>query len=205
MRKVVDAYPDLDIPFRRAIAAGAPRDDARRPSYEQSWSKPARHVRPVDRASRGARPRAIAAAVVVVAGVTAIIGLRERIVRVWPPSAAVYAALRLPVNPIGLELRGLHSKIVIEGSRRVLTIEGEIVNLRRAANLAPPIALTVRGEDGQAKYAWTTPAPKSKLEAGEKIAFRARLASPPTDGADVLARFAGLEQTARSNERGHAE
>jgi hypothetical protein len=53
----------------------------------------------------------------------------------------------------------------------------------------------VRGEDGQAKYAWTTRAAKSRLEPGETIAFRA-LASPPESGADVLVRFSSLEEAA---------
>jgi hypothetical protein len=60
----------------------------------------------------------------------------------------------------------------------------------------PPVALTVLGADGQAKYAWTTPAPKARLEAGETIAFRARLAAPPAEGADVLVRFASAEPKA---------
>jgi hypothetical protein len=100
----------------------------------------------------------------------------------------------LPVNLAGLELRDLHSRIVLDGSRKVLTIEGEIVNLRRQANRVPPVALTVRGENGLDRYAWTTQAPKSRLQPGEKIAFRARLASPPEDGADVLVRFAKLDE-----------
>jgi hypothetical protein len=124
----------------------------------------------------------------------ALIGMRASIVRVLPIAAPAYAALGLPVNLIGLDLRNVRSRIVTEGTRRVLTIEGEIANLRRESRLAPPVALTVRGENGQAKYAWTTQAPKARLEGGETIAFRARLASPPADGADVLVRFAKVEE-----------
>jgi hypothetical protein len=114
--------------------------------------------------------------------------------RVLPIAAPAYAAIGLPVNLIGLELRNVRSRIVTEGARKVLTIDGEIANLRRESLRAPPVALTVRGENGQAKYAWTTQAPKARLEGGETIAFRARLASPPADGADVLVRFAKVEE-----------
>ncbi len=52
----------------------------------------------------------------------------------------------------------------------------------------------MRGPNGLDRYAWTAPTPKSRLEGGEKIAFRARLASPPEDGAEVLVRFAKFEE-----------
>jgi hypothetical protein len=181
---------------RREIAAEAASEYAREPSYDELWRDP-RRAAPIEQ-TRPTRPDhlpAIAAIAAVVLGVMALIGMREKIVRVLPPAAAVYSAAGLPVNLAGLELRDLRSRIVLDGPRKVLTIEGEIVNIRREANRVPPVALTVRGENGLSRYAWTAPAPKSRLEAGEKIAFRARLASPPHDGADVLVRFAKLEET----------
>jgi hypothetical protein len=75
----------------------------------------------------------------------------------------------------------------------VLTIEGEIVNLRREPNCLPRVALTVRANNGLDRYSWTIPAPKARLEARETIAFRARLSSPPPDGAAVVARFASAK------------
>jgi hypothetical protein len=93
-------------------------------------------------------------------------------------------------------LREVRSHIEMDGARKVLAVEGEIANVRRESRSVPPVALTVRGEDGQAKYAWTMRAAKSRLEPGETIAFRARLAAPPESGADVLVRFSSLEETA---------
>jgi hypothetical protein len=127
----------------------------------------------------------------------AAVGYREKIVRLAPKLAPAYAELGLPVNLAGLELRSVRTQISRDGERNVLTIEGEIVNLRPAPNQVPPVALTVRGANGQPKYAWTTKAPKTKLDGGETIAFRARLASPPEGGTDVLVRFAGLEGAKR--------
>jgi hypothetical protein len=37
------------------------------------------------------------------------------------------------------------------------------------------------------------PAPRSRLEGAEKIAFVARLAAPPEDGTEVAVRFAEAE------------
>jgi hypothetical protein len=174
------------------IAAEATSEFARGPSYEELWLEPRRPAREASAAQRSRLPL-IFAIISVIIGAMALIGLRERIVRVAPLSAAFYSTIGLPVNLAGLELRSLRSQIVMDGARKVLTIEGEIVNLRREANRVPPMALTVRGENGLDKYAWTEPAPKARLAPGEIIAFRARLASPPPDGADVLVRFAKAE------------
>jgi hypothetical protein len=137
-----------------------------------------------------------AAVVAILMGVSALIALRDKIVDVAPPAAKAFAAIGLPVNLAGLELREVRSHIEMDGARKVLAVEGEIANTRRESRSVPPVALTVRGEDGQAKYAWTTRAAKSRLEPGETIAFRARLASPPESGADVLVRFSSLEEAA---------
>jgi hypothetical protein len=189
---------DIDVFSRRDIAAEPISEHARRPSYDELWRNQHRQSVEIDsplprRASASSVVTLLAAGI----AVTALIGMREKVVRVMPSAAAVFSMIGLPVNLAGLELRSLRSQLFVDGSRKVLTIEGEIVNLRREANRVPSVALTVRGGNGQDKYSWTTPAPKARLEAGETIAFRARLASPPPDGADVLARFASAESESR--------
>jgi hypothetical protein len=180
------AFQSLDI------AAEATSEYARGPSYDELWRDPRRPTQETP-AMRRSRLPVVVAIISVILGAMALIALREKIVRIAPLSATFYSGIGLPVNLAGLELRSLKSQIVIDGVRKVLTIEGEIVNLRREANRVPPMALTVRGENGLDKYAWTEPAPKARLEPGETIAFRARLASPPPDGANVLVRFASAE------------
>ena len=130
------------------------------------------------------------AVVATLIGAMALIGLRDRIVSIAPLAAAPYAVLGLPVNLDGLALADLRSRVSLEGARKVLLVEGEIVNLRRDAKSVPPLALSVRGADGRDEYAWTTRPPKARLDAGERVAFHARLVSPPEDGAEVLVHFA---------------
>ncbi|KAF2991716.1 hypothetical protein OGR47_08600 [Methylocystis sp. MJC1] len=175
------------------IAAEASSEFSRTPSFDELWGRP---MRPVARqAPEVKRDRApiVAAIIAIIIGATAMIAMRERIVRIAPPLATTYRALGMPVNLAGLELRDVRSRIVMDGARRVLVTEGEIVNIRRDRNAVPAISLAVRGTNGLDRYRWTAPAPKSRLDAGEKIAFRARLASPPEDGAEVLVRFAKLD------------
>lgn len=170
----------------------------REPPHEDLWRRAARpaarDLPPVERD----RWPIIATIVAIILGVSALIALRERIVRVFPPFAAAYRLIGVPVNLAGLELRDLRARIVTEGARKVLVTEGEIVNIRRSPNRAPPLTLSVRGANGRDRYVWTAPTPKARLEPGETIAFRARLASPPEDGTDVLVRFAKAEEPGRS-------
>ena len=191
--------PEIDLPEidPAEISAEASSESRRAPTYEELWREPRRLAASVSAAPlpRDRLP-GWAAVVAILMGVSALIALREKIVDVAPPAAKVFAAIGLPVNLAGLELREVHSHIEMDGARKVLAVEGEIANMRRESRPVPPVALIVRGEDGQAKYAWTTRAAKSRLEPGETIAFRARLASPPESGADVLVRFSSLEEAA---------
>jgi hypothetical protein len=179
------------------ISAEASSESPRAPTYEELWREPRRLAASISVAPAPKdRLPGWAAAVAILMGVSALIALREKIVDLAPPAAKVFAAIGLPVNLAGLELREVRSHIEMDGARKVLAVEGEIANMRRESRSVPPVALTVRGEDGQAKYAWTTRAAKSRLEPGETIAFRARLASPPESGTDVLVRFSSLEEAA---------
>jgi len=183
MRPLIKAVHDQDF--------GLPRDYAIEASVQAARiAAPSRELRkPKAGAAAAVAPKkpqktdgAWSAAILLLSLVTigmAAIGFREKIVRAAPALAPAYAGLGLPVNLLGLELRSVRSQIAQDGDRKLLTIEGEIVNLRRDQNRVPPVALTVRGANGQAKYAWTTSAPKTRLDGGETIAFRARLASPP--------------------------
>jgi hypothetical protein len=180
---------------RPACSAPAPHCDEW--DSASAWREPPREPEPLD----GRRERllpVIAAIIAILFGAMALIGMREKIVRIAPLATALYSAMGLRVNAAGLDLRGVTSKIVAEGAQKVLTVEGEIVNLRRSANRVPPMALAVRSADGRERYAWTAAAPKMRLAAGESVRFRARLASPPPEGTEVQVRFASLAETDKS-------
>ncbi|QGM98859.1 hypothetical protein [Methylocystis parvus] len=184
-----------DLSAKREIAAEASSDMLHAPSYDELWGRPSRAAaRDLPERKRDRWP-VFATIVAIIIGATALIAMRDRIVRIFPPLSTAYRAVGMPVNLAGLELRDVHSRIVMDGPRKVLVTEGEIVNIRREANRVPSITLAVRGANGLDRYTWSAPTPKPRLEAGEKVAFRARLASPPEDGADVLVRFAKLEET----------
>jgi len=135
-------------------------------------------------------PKAPVLALILVGLVGGAVLGRERIVAAAPATARLYAAAHLAVNPLGLDLKVLRSELVLNGSDQLLIVEGEILNRRVRDIEVPSLSLTVRGPDGLELYTWTNEPPRKTLAAAETARFRARLASPPAEGREVLVRFA---------------
>lgn len=132
---------------------------------------------------------AITIGAVVLTALMAVYGFRGAITRHLPAAGTAYAAVGLPVDTDGLALRDVHSALVAEGSETVLTLEGKIANLRNGATTIPALNVVVRGDTNVPLYTWTATAPKSKLEPGETVVFRSRLAEPPAAGRNVQVSF----------------
>jgi predicted Zn finger-like uncharacterized protein len=124
--------------------------------------------------------------------VAAFVLQRETFVALAPQTAKLYAALGLPVNLRGLEFASVNTAMGMDEDQPVLIVQGEIRNIRSASVDVPPIRVMLRGADGRDIYEWTADAPRTTLGTGETVVFRTRLASPPTDGRDVVVRFADL-------------
>jgi hypothetical protein len=119
-----------------------------------------------------------------------LVGGRTQVVMLAPATAPVYAALGLPVNLRQMDFENVVSRLTEEDGRQILVVEGEIRNLGQTPRAAPRMRLAVLDAQGNEIYTWTAAAQKSRLLAGEKASFRARLAAPPQDGRDVRVKFA---------------
>ena len=119
----------------------------------------------------------------------AAIGARATIVRFAPRTAALFETLGLPVNLKGLAIERVNAKVLADGERRILVVEGDLVNSGDRAEVARPLAVSVRDADGQQLYTWTTRAPQQEVGVNDRAAFVARLASPPVDAASVVVEF----------------
>jgi predicted Zn finger-like uncharacterized protein len=139
-----------------------------------------------------------AAGALLVALIAVLLLQRETIVRLAPQTARLYAALAMPVNLHGLEFDGLKTMMAMDEDQPMLIVQGEIRNIRPGAVDVPPIRVMLRTADGRDIYEWTADAPRTKLDSGQSVVFRTRLASPPTDGREVLVRFAELQPQASS-------
>jgi predicted Zn finger-like uncharacterized protein len=118
-----------------------------------------------------------------------LVGWRNDVVRILPQSASFYAMLGLPVNLRGLAFDSVTTTTEQHEGVPILVVEGSVVNDTRKIVDVPRLKFVVRNSANEEVYSWTAVAPRATLPPGEAVAFRSRLASPPTDGRDVLVRF----------------
>jgi predicted Zn finger-like uncharacterized protein len=118
-----------------------------------------------------------------------IVGWRRDIVRLLPQTASFYALLGLPVNLRGLVFDDVSTSTEQHDGVPILVVQGMIVNRTSASTGVPRLKLAVRNAAKQEIYAWTAAPPRTNLSAYQAVAFRTRLASPPSEAADVLVRF----------------
>jgi predicted Zn finger-like uncharacterized protein len=127
--------------------------------------------------------------VVLLAILLGALNWRTAMVRHFPQTASLYAAIGLPVNLRGLFFQDVKSTVDFQDGVSVLVVEGTIVNLTTRTLEVPRLRLALRNDTGHEVYAWTALPPKTTLGSGNGLPFRAKLASPPPDGRDVIVRF----------------
>lgn len=118
-----------------------------------------------------------------------LVGWRNDVVRILPQTASFYSMLGLPVNLRGLALDSVSTTTEQHEGVPILVVEGSVVNNTRKIVDVPRLKFVVRNAANEEVYSWTAVAPRAALPPGDAVAFRSRLASPPTDGRDVLVRF----------------
>jgi predicted Zn finger-like uncharacterized protein len=135
----------------------------------------------------------------------ALIAWRADVVRVAPQTAALYAALGMPVNLRGLTFNDVVITTETLEGVQVLVVEGVIASTARRAVEVPRLRFSVRNAKGQEIYAWTALPARNVLAPGETLPFRSRLASPPPEAADVLVRFFNRRDLVAGLPRGEIE
>lgn len=167
-------------------AADEPAEEA-----SETQSEPTRRVLPPRPATRKSSRQSLAVATFAAVAAFAVLAVTARgvVVRAVPSLGGLYAAIGMPVNLRGLEFRSVRTTSETQDGIAVLVIEGDVVNITRKMVEVPRLRLAVLGNGGQELYAWTTLLPRSTLAEDEKVSFRSRLASPPSDGKEVLVRF----------------
>jgi predicted Zn finger-like uncharacterized protein len=124
-----------------------------------------------------------------VLAIGAIVWWRNDVVRAMPPSAALFRLVGLPINLRGLDFADLRATREENDGVAVLVIEGRIENVTGAAVSVPRLRFALRdGAQGEL-MSWTAPPDRARLDAGQALPFRSRLAAPPADGSDILVRF----------------
>jgi len=188
---VADAPPL--VPHDPPNAESAPKFDPGVPDQgETITAKRARQARE-NRKNRPSLVRRLFSLPVLIVVMLAILlgalNWRAAVVRHFPQTASLYAALGLPVNLRGLFFQDVRSRTELEDGVSVLVIEGTIVNLTTRTLDVPRLRFALRNVWGHEVYAWTAQPANPTLGSGNGLPFRARLASPPPDGRDAIVRF----------------
>jgi predicted Zn finger-like uncharacterized protein len=119
----------------------------------------------------------------------AMVFWRPDVVRLLPQTAILYKLVGLEVNLRGLAIKDVKISTETVDAKPVLVIEGVIIDVARKPVDVPRLRFVVRDEHGTEIYAWNTVLEQSRLNPGEKVWFRSRLASPPAEARNVDVRF----------------
>ncbi len=124
-----------------------------------------------------------------------LIGWRADVVRFFPQTASLFAAIGLPVNLRGLSFANVGTAKDVHDGVPVLMVEGTIMATGSKPTEVPQLRFAVRDDKGQEIYTWTAAPARAVLGAGETQTFRSRLASPPAESRDVVVRFVNRHDT----------
>lgn len=132
-----------------------------------------------------------APAVIAILGVVvaALLAWRVTIVQHAPQLASFYASIGLPVNLRQLTFGDVRTSKEVRDGVPVLLVDGTITSTGRYPVEVPRLRFALRNRSGQEIFSWTALAEQSILPPGETMPFRSRLASPPSEGYDVVVRF----------------
>jgi len=123
----------------------------------------------------------------------ALVGARSEVVRFFPQTASLFAAVGLPVNLRNLKFENMRISKEAQEGLSSLIVEGTIVSITNRLVEVARLRFAARDAAGQDVYTWTALPGRSILGPGEKLDFRSRFVSPPDNAVDVMVRFAGAQ------------
>jgi len=126
---------------------------------------------------------------VLIAANLALIGWRVDLVRLFPQTAPLYAAIGLPVNLLGVDFARLTARADTGDDVPVLVVDGRLANVTQRAVRLPRLRFSLRDHRGQEVFDWAEAPPKALLAPGESLPFQSRLVSPPERGREIVVAF----------------
>jgi predicted Zn finger-like uncharacterized protein len=187
-----DAPPLAPAANDEKAEPSAPKFDPNAEDIETIAARRARQTAAELKAKPTLLRRILSLPVLILVLATVLIGLvqaRVTVVRHFPQTASLFAMLGMPVNLRGLFFQDVKTKSEFHDGVMVLVVEGVIVNLTRNTLEVPRLRFSLRNGSNHEVYAWTALPSRTLLSSGDGLPFRTRLASPPSDGRDVIVRF----------------
>ena len=131
-----------------------------------------------------------AAAVVIVALIGLGIVFRDGVVRAWPPTASLYAAIGLPVTPTGLVIEQVRTEPTWLEGHAALAVSGVIRNVVDRAVVAPPLRIDLVNAQGKRVAGQITNLDNARIPPGETRHFVTSIYDPPYSAANLSVTFA---------------
>lgn len=179
-------------------AALAPKPKLQAPSAaDQAKLKNSRHAFELRlEALRNSLPMAKLRRVARLAGalvLAAILGIgffgRYEIVRLVPELAAIYSAIGLRVNIVGLEFEDIKTLMSLRQGKNVILVTARIRSATTKPVAVPLILVTLLDEAGTVLLEWTVQPQGNEMSPGDIMDFSSELSSPPAGAARVRLSF----------------
>lgn len=131
---------------------------------------------------------AAAMAVVVIAALV----FRINVVKVMPGAAGAYAAVGLPINPVGLTIDrdSIKAQPSMQDGHAAVTITGVIRNITEHAVTAPPLRIELLSKDDKRVAGQLAAAADARIPPGEVRHFSITFLDPPRSAKDLQIGFA---------------
>lgn len=110
---------------------------------------------------------------------------RVQVVQLWPRTAGAYAALRMPVNPLGLAPDGIQATPDLQNGRAALTVTGSERNVDPGPRRPAPLRVSLYDKAGHRLAEQIVRLAPAPIQPGESRPFRASFVDPPLSGAQV--------------------
>ena len=128
-------------------------------------------------ALKGAVWGGAALAVAVAVGLALV--FREGVVRAWPQTASIYAAIGLPVNITGLVIEQVRAEPSLQDGHATLAVSGVIRNITDHPVLAPPLRISLFNAQGKRVAGQIAELGNARVPPGETRHFVTSIFDPP--------------------------
>jgi len=115
---------------------------------------------------------------------------RDRVVEVWPQSAATFKAIGLDVNRFGLEFLETEAERYFDGTTPILEITGQVENTSGRERRAPYVRVLLLDETGVMIGESFAPITPGQIPAGRTASFSTRVENPPFEAFELELQFA---------------
>lgn len=110
---------------------------------------------------------------------------RGQVVRVWPRTAGAYAAVRLPVNPLGVAPENVQAATGLEHGRMALVVTGQQRNVDTAPRRGAPMRISILDKAGHPLTSRVLRPTGGQIPPGDSRPFRVSFYDPPLTGTTV--------------------